>query len=74
MGALIVSSMMVVPVACAMKFGRSYKHTVLLSILFAIIFTIIGLNLSYYLGLKPGGTIVLTGVAFLILTIIIKRD
>lgn len=73
-GALIVSSMMVVPVACAMKFARSYKHMVLLSILFAVIFTVIGLILSYYLGLKPGGTIVLTGVIFLILTIIIKRN
>ena len=73
-GALIVSSMMVVPVACAMKFAKSYKQTVLFSILLALIFTIIGLTLSYYLGLKPGGTIVLSGVAFLILTIIIKRD
>ena len=72
-GALIVSSMMVVPVACAMKFAKSYKQTVLFSILLALIFTIIGLTLSYYLGLKPGGTIVLSGVAFLILTIIIKR-
>ena len=72
-GALIVSSMMVVPVACAMKFAKSYKQTVLFSILLALIFTIIGLTLSYYLGLKPGGTIVLSGVAFLILTIIIKN-
>ena len=73
-GALIVSSMMVAPVACAMKFAKSYKQTVLLSILFAVIFTIIGLSLSYYMGLKPGGTIVLCGVVFLILTLIIKRD
>ena len=65
---------MVVPVACAMKFAKSYKQTVLLSILFAVIFTIIGLSLSYYMGLKPGGTIVLCGVVFLILTLIIKRD
>lgn len=73
-GALIVSSMMVIPVACSMKYAKSYKQTVLFSILFALIFTIIGLNLSYYLGLKPGGTIVLSGVVFLIITIIIKRD
>lgn len=73
-GALIVSSMMVVPVACAMKFGQSYKQTVLFSILFAVIFTIIGLVLSYYVGLKPGGTIVLTGIVFLILSMIIKRN
>ena len=73
-GALIVSSMMVVPVACALRYGKSYRQTVLLSILFAVIFTIIGLLLSYYLGLKPGGTIVLIGVFFLIISLIIKRD
>lgn len=61
-GALIVSSMMVVPVACAMQFGKSYKQTVLWSVVFAQLFTISGLFFAYYGGLKPGGTIVLTGV------------
>ncbi len=39
-GALIVSSMMVVPVACGMQLGRSYKQTVLWSIAFAEGFTV----------------------------------
>lgn len=73
-GALIVSSMMVVPVACSMRYAKSYKQTVLLSILFAVIFTIIGLTLSYYVGLKPGGTIVLSGVIFLITSMLIKKN
>ena len=73
-GALIVSSMMVVPVACSMRYAKSYKQTVLLSILFAVIFTIIGLTLSYYVGLKPGGTIVLSGVIFLIISMLIKKN
>ena len=66
-GALIVSSMMVVPVACG-----SYKQTVLWSIAFAEGFTVGGLFLSYYVGLKPGGTIVLLGVACLLLLLILK--
>ncbi len=37
-GALIVSSMMVVPVACAMQFGKSYKQTGLYSVCFAVFF------------------------------------
>ena len=41
-GALIVSSMMVVPVACGMQLGRSYKQTVLWSIAFAEGFTVGG--------------------------------
>ncbi|RBP63829.1 zinc transport system permease protein [Alkalibaculum bacchi] len=65
-GALIVSSLMVVPVACAMQFAKSYKHTVLYSVFFAVLFTIAGLFLSYYASLKPGGTIVLIGVVTLL--------
>ncbi|GKX67883.1 metal ABC transporter permease [Clostridium sp. TW13] len=72
-GALIVSSLMVVPVACAMKFGKSYKQTLIYSIIFALLFTIIGLSISYYMGLKPGGTIVLTGIIVLSIILVIKR-
>lgn len=73
-GALIVSSLMVLPVACAMQLSNSYKKTVIYSILFALLFTIVGLNLSYYFDMKPGGTIVLTGVVVLIPLMILKKN
>jgi zinc transport system permease protein len=66
-GALIISSLMVVPVACAMQLGKSYKGTVIYAVCFAVIFTVLGLFISYYARLKPGGTIVLVGVICLIL-------
>lgn len=72
-GALIVSSMMVVPVACAMQFGTSYRQTLTFAVAFNILFMITGLFAAYYLGLKPGGTIVLVGVIFLILVFAGKR-
>jgi zinc transport system permease protein len=72
-GALIVSSMMVIPVACAMQFGKSYRQTVVYSVVFAVVFTVAGLYLSYYNGLKPGGTIVLTGVVFLVFIFLFKN-
>lgn len=65
-GALMVSSLMVLPVACAMQVADSYKKTVVYSVLFALFFTVCGLFLSYYFNLKPGGTIVLTGVVVLL--------
>lgn len=71
-GALVVSSMMVVPVACAMQVGRSYRGTLIAAILFAMGFTLVGLFLSYYLKLAAGGTIVLTGVATLLLVLLGK--
>ncbi len=64
-GALIVSSMMVVPVACAMRVAKSYFQTVLWAVGFALLFMAVGLFAAFYLGLRPGGTVVLTGVVCL---------
>ena len=71
-GALIVSSMMVVPVACSMQVSKNYKQTVVFSILFAVTFTVAGLFVSFYQGLTPGATIVLIGVAVFILLILLR--
>ena len=72
-GALIVSSLMVIPVACAMQISRGYKENLVYSILFASLFTMTGLILSFYFDLRPGGAIVLTGVAVLTATILLRR-
>ncbi len=73
-GALMVSSLMVIPVACAMMIAKSYKSTFIYSVLFALGFTVSGLFMSYYLDLKPGGTIVLIGVAVLIILMTAMRN
>lgn len=71
-GALIVSSLMVIPVASAMQLAKSYFQTVLYSIVFGVLFTVGGLFVSYHLSLKPGGTIVLLGVVTLSVLFVIK--
>lgn len=71
-GALIVSSLMVVPVAAAMSIARSYKTTILWSAVISITSTIGGLVLSFYCGLKPGGTIVLIAVAWFLILYLVK--
>ncbi|MBE7045056.1 MAG: metal ABC transporter permease [Ruminococcaceae bacterium] len=73
-GALMISSLMVIPVACAMQVAKSYRQTLIFSVLFALIFTFLGLFLAYYLNLKPGGTIVLCGVIVLIPLLIRGRN
>lgn len=65
-GALMVSSLLVIPVACAMTVAKSYKQTMVLSVAFAEVFTVGGLITSYYLDVKPGGSIVLLGVVVLV--------
>ena len=72
-GILIISSLMVVPVACAMQFKLGYLKTTILASSFGFIFTMLGLILSFYFGLKPGGAIVLIGVLFLIFILLIKK-
>lgn len=71
-GALLVSSMLVIPAACSMQISKSYFQTVIYAILFALAFTIAGLFLSFYQGLKPGSIIILLGVAAFLLLLIGK--
>lgn len=61
-GALMISSLLVIPVAAAMLVSKSYKQTLVISIVLAEAFTLIGLVISFYMNLRPGGTIVLLGV------------
>lgn len=71
-GALIVSSIMVIPVATAIQIATSYKKVITISIIYAVVEVFLGLTLSYYLGLKSGGTIVIISVIFFVLTAIFK--
>lgn len=71
-GALIVSSLMVLPVACALQIARNFRSTVWLSIAFSVLFMISGLLISCYSDAKPGGAIALTGVAALVTILVIK--
>lgn len=72
-GALIISSLMVIPVACAMLVSKSYKQNLIFSVVFAFIFTISGLIVSSFYDLKPGGTIVLIGILVLIILLPFKK-
>ena len=72
-GALMISSLLVIPVACSIMLARSYFHTMIMSISFALLFTISGLFISFYFNLKPGGVIVLVGTAALFLLLLVKK-
>lgn len=72
-GVLIISSLLVLPVSCALQLKLSYRNTQIASVIFGVFFTVIGLVISYYAGLKPGGSIVLLGVITLIALIVSRR-
>ncbi|MEK5441814.1 metal ABC transporter permease [Fredinandcohnia sp. FSL W7-1320] len=65
-GILLVSSLMTLPVAAAIRIAKGFKQTIILSVVFGELAVIIGLVLSYYLDLAPGGTIVVLAIIILL--------
>jgi zinc transport system permease protein len=72
-GVLVLSSMITLPVATALQLGKGFKITLICSIAFSVIDIMLGLFLSYYLNVAPGGFTALISVAVLVLVLIFKR-
>ncbi|MBM7577607.1 metal ABC transporter permease [Jeotgalibacillus terrae] len=68
-GILLVSSLMTLPVAAAMRLAKGFKQTIGLSVLFGEIAVIVGLISAFYLDLAPGGTIVVSSIIILLAAI-----
>lgn len=71
-GVLVISSMIALPVAAALQLGKGFKVTLLFSIVFSLIDILLGLVLSYYLNVAPGGFTALVSVAVLVIVIVFK--
>jgi len=72
-GALIVSSLLVIPAAAAMRLGKSYRFTLIFAVIFSVLTMNIGLFVSYFTETQPGGTIVLLQIALLLLILLLTR-
>ncbi|MFL9649459.1 metal ABC transporter permease [Exiguobacterium chiriqhucha] len=72
-GTLLVSSLITLPVAAALRFTNSFKQTILWSIVFGEVATIGGLVLAYELDVAPGGVIVLLAVIILAVVMLAER-
>lgn len=72
-GTLVISSLLVLPPASAMQIAKSFKQTIVYSLLYGIFSIVTGLTLSFYLDMVPGGTIVLISVICLVLTLVYKN-
>lgn len=68
-GILLVSSLMVLPVAASIKIANSFKQTFVYAIVFAQVSVLLGLYISFELNWAPGGTIVV--ISFLILLFVL---
>jgi zinc transport system permease protein len=62
-GLLLVSALMVVPVAAAQQITKSFKVTFVLAVVIGTAVTLAGTVTSYYQDVPPGATIVLLAIA-----------
>jgi len=72
-GILLVSALMTLPVAAAIRLAKGFKQTIVYSVLFGETSVLGGLFISYYLDLAPGGTIVMISILILVFSILVKR-
>lgn len=72
-GSLLVSALLTIPVAISLLLSRSFKSSVILSVIIAEIAVVGGLVVAGIWNLAPGATIVLLLIALLVLTLIGKK-
>ena len=71
-GSLVVSSMLILPVAIALLFKKGYFMTLLIAVITSIASMLGGLTISYYADFAPGATIVSLSVVILVLTLLVR--
>lgn len=72
-GALLVSAIIILPAAIAMRLSKSFNLVIVVGIVIGIIGMVTGLTTSYQYGTPPGATITLIFIFIFILTTVIKK-
>jgi zinc transport system permease protein len=69
-GVLLVSALLVLPAATSQHVGRSFRQSLLLAVVLAMVSTSTGILLSFLTNWPPGGSIVMVGLALFIATLL----
>ncbi|WP_344104247.1 metal ABC transporter permease [Nocardiopsis rhodophaea] len=72
-GVLLVSALMVVPVAAAQQLTRSFRVTMALAVGIGVLCAVGGLSTTYYVDVAPGGAIVLLALAVFTVAVAVSR-
>ena len=72
-GALMVTSLIVLPVASSLLISKSYKATFLNTLVLGVLYTLSGVILSYYFDLKPGGAIVVIASIGMLICLLLSK-
>ncbi|WP_058365716.1 metal ABC transporter permease [Haloparvum sedimenti] len=69
LGVILVAAMLVVPTAAASQVAESFREALLLAVLVGEVSVVSGLLVGYVTGLPAGGTVVLIGIGFYLLSV-----
>lgn len=72
-GVLLIGALMVIPVITAMQIAKSFKQTLVYSVICSLISVMSGLIISYYFDLASGGTIVVTALVIFCICLAVKK-
>jgi zinc transport system permease protein len=72
-GLLLVAALMILPATTSLQVSRTFRGSLIISALAAVISVVVGIVISFWLDLPSGGTIVLVNFALFILAFWIKK-
>lgn len=72
-GVLLIAALLVIPVVTALQLKKSFLNTIFYAEVISLFSVILGIFVSYYMNLSPGGTIVLISLAFFVIVLFFKK-
>lgn len=72
-GALIVTSLIILPVVSALLVAKSYFQMTIFSAFFGLFYMLTGIVLSYYIEVSPGGMLVLVALLTMLVIVTIQK-
>ncbi len=73
LGIVLLSAFLVLPASISFLVARGVRRSFILTILFSVLMSIVGIQFSYWLDLPSGASIVVVGTAFYILFYLYRR-
>ncbi len=72
-GSLLISALLIIPASSAMQLSRSFRGTVVISVVLGIVAVLLGLVSSFLYDVATGGAIVLISIAIFLLCVALKK-
>ncbi|MBN2571104.1 MAG: metal ABC transporter permease [Ignavibacteriales bacterium] len=72
-GIILVIAMLTIPPSISIRFSNKLSQMMFISVILGIIFTLIGVLISYYLNLVSGATIIVVSIIFYLISLLFNR-